>query len=399
MAWRAKFNGRCAKCSGEISKGDLISWARRGERRVYHYPGCSTVHEAVTAASVETPAPTPTPVETPRVESTPATTPAGEPNPLAAAIALAVAPYLQGAAKSEELAALEGVVQDFMAEIEGKLADAAKQEPSSVELVLRLQRPDGTETKLKGAHESMPKLLALLALNQHVYLYGPPGSGKSTAAKQAADGLGRSYAYIALNPQTPESRLLGFIDAHGVYRETPFFKSYTEGGVFCIDEMDNAHPALLAMLNGMLENGLGAFPCGVRERHADFVLVATGNTAGRGADPAFPERRAFDAATAERFIYLAWEYDTGLERKLTLAACDKAAPWLAWVRQVRAYAKQERLRNVIASPRASVRGAMLLAATDWPVQTIADAVLLKGLGTDIANAILAAAPLPVEIRD
>jgi cobaltochelatase CobS len=214
----------------------------------------------------------------------------------------------------------------------------------------------------------------------------------------AASALGREYGYASLNPQTPESRLLGFIDAGGTYRRTVFRDRFENGGIMCIDEMDNGHPALLNTLNGMIEPGAeyGAFPDGMVRRHPDFVMVCTGNTNGRGGDKMFPERRQLDAAFAERFAFLRWDYDLALERRLTLAHCEdstKAETWLRWVRAVRAHVEKHSIR-LWATPRAAMTGASFLHDSSWSVQDIAETVMFKGLDKDTVAAILTAVPYP-----
>lgn len=353
-------------------------------------------------ASVDAPT-EPEPVET-IFDPTPAKpTPAGD--PLARQLAEAVKPYLDDRldAKVDQKALqdvadtarkADGELAAKIDEIARQLADRNDDEPRPVELTIKVGRPDGVDVDIDCAHANMPKLLYLIGKRRHAYLWGPPGAGKSHAASQAAHALGLGYGYISLNPQTPESRLLGFIDATGTYRETPFFRAYRDGGVFCIDELDNAHPALLNTLNGLLENGLAAFPCGMVERHADFVLVATGNTNGRGGNILYPERRALDSAFAERFVYVAWDYDKALERKLTLAVNPDAKPWLKWVGFARRFVERERLR-VHVTPRASMRGAELLRDSGWSIGEIAESVVFKGVGEDVTAKILAACPLPM----
>ena len=93
---------------------------------------------------------------------------------------------------------------------------------------------------VSGQHELFPVLLSLVASRQHVYLYGGPGSGKSTAGFAVADALGMQHGYIALTAQTSESRLFGYMDATGNYVRTRFYDCYVDGGVFVIDEADNA---------------------------------------------------------------------------------------------------------------------------------------------------------------
>lgn len=260
-------------------------------------------------------------------------------------------------------------------------------------ITVEIREAEQIQRTLTGTHEKFPSLLYLISKGHHVYLWGPPGSGKSTAAHQCAQALERGWGYISLNPQTPESRLLGFIDAGGTYRPTPFYKAYTEGGVFCIDEVDNASPALVTTLNSLLENGNGAFPNGVYPRHKNFVLVATGNTAGRGANILFPDRRPFDGAFAERFTFLQWGYDEALEKSVTLAINPRAEKWLKWVREVRDYCHKNEI-SLIVSPRASFKGADYLKEKALAVADIAESLIFKGLEESSREAILKNCPLP-----
>ena len=163
------------------------------------------------------------------------------------------------------------------------------------------------------------RLLQLIQLRKHVYLHGGPGSGKSTASAEIAKALNLRHGYVSLTAQTGESKLFGFVDAHGNYQKTEFYTCYTEGGVFLIDEGDNASANLLTALNGALANGHAAFPNGNQPRHPDFVCIVTGNTSGWGANPMFPERRPLDAAFRRRFAFIEWGYDEAFERRLTLA--------------------------------------------------------------------------------
>jgi energy-coupling factor transporter ATP-binding protein EcfA2 len=242
-------------------------------------------------------------------------------------------------------------------------------------------------------HKDLKTLLYLISKRQHVYLYGPAGSGKSTAAQHCAEALKIDFGYISLNPQTPDSRILGFVDAGGTYRETAFYKCYKNGGIFCIDEMDNASASLLTTLNSMLENGHGAFPNGLVTRHDNFVLVATGNTNGRGGNPMFPERRPFDAAFAERFTFLFWDYDGELEKSVALSINPKAGNWINYVRKLRDYCNKNYPR-ILVSPRASFKGAEYLKDDTLNVAEIAEAVIFKGLDKETVQRITNAVPLP-----
>lgn len=221
------------------------------------------------------------------------------------------------------------------------------------------------EIKVGLAHKDLPllvKLVSAYAANGHrpnIYMHGAAGSGKSTAARQASEVLKLPYGYISLNPQTPDSRLLGYMHAGGEYVKSEFFTRYTEGGVFCIDEIDNAAASLVTTLNGLLENGHGAFPHGVYQRHKDFVCICTANTIGRGGDVNYPERRSLDGAFLERFLFLAWGYDNDLTRAIVTGILGNAAlEFMSWV-DSEARDLQARFPTLIVSPRAHIQGAVL----------------------------------------
>jgi cobaltochelatase CobS len=228
-------------------------------------------------------------------------------------------------------------------------------------------------------------------MGKHVYLFGGPGSGKSTAGFKVADALGVRHGYISLTAQTGESRLFGYMDATGNYVKTEFFTCYTEGGVFVIDEADNASANLLTALNGALANGHAAFPCGNLPRHKDFVCIATGNTSGWGANPMFPERRPMDAAFRERFVFIQWEYDLKFERRLAIAHNPNAAKWIDWVQMTRIYCAST-YPKLMVTPRASIEGASLLGM--MPILDIANMLVFKGFDKDSVTRILSANPLP-----
>lgn len=240
-------------------------------------------------------------------------------------------------------------------------------------------------TTFNLAHKLLPTLVKLVSLTgitghrQNVYMHGPAGSGKSTATKQAAEALKLRYGYISLNPQTSDSRLLGYMHAGGEYVKTEFFRCYTEGGVFCIDEIDNAAASLVTTLNGMIENGHGAFPHGVFERHKDFVLVCTANTIGRGGDINYPERRALDGAFLERFLFLEWNYDEELTKNIVggILGKENADEFRTWVKGTASDLKVK-YPTLIVSPRAQIQGAIMEKA-GMSRAHIKAAVIARGL--------------------
>lgn len=244
-----------------------------------------------------------------------------------------------------------------------------------------------------------PILRAIVESGANVYVHDAPGSGKSHAAAALADILERPYRYVSLSPQSMPSLLLGYMDAQGRYVRTGFRDVYEFGGIFCIDEADNANANLLASLNSALANGCAEFPDAQVERHAECVIIATGNTPGNGPTLAFPERRPLDRAFRDRFVFLPWpyctEHEVALARRIAEARSLPVAlaeTWAAWVHAVRAYCAQA-YPALTCSPRSIYAAIPLLASLD--VETVASATLFQGLAdATVRGKILAACPLP-----
>lgn len=251
-----------------------------------------------------------------------------------------------------------------------------------------------TAITVDSAHEKLPRLIAYLSRRKHTYLYGPSGSGKSTGTTMAAQALGLRHAYISLTPQTPEYRVFGYNDANGKYIQTDLYDFYKNGGVFCIDEMDNASASMLVSLNTLLQNGHGAFPCGMVERHKDFVLVACGNTNGLGANRLYPERRRMDAAARGRLRFIEWGYDEKLELMVATGINKSAAPALTlWAKSVRAYLEDNNIPDILLSPREVYDIADELAHGE-KLSNILEETVWKGADKETVRKILAVHPLP-----
>lgn len=240
---------------------------------------------------------------------------------------------------------------------------------------------DDVRREVEGfTHRQLADVTTAILAGEHVMMVGPAGTGKSSIAEQAAEALGLEAYSISLSPQTPASQIIGYMQATGEYVRTLFREAYEHGGVFHFDEMDNAHPSVLAVINAALANGRMAFPDGMVKRHDDFRCVASANTYGRGATRQYVGRQAIDAATLDRFTVITIEYDEALERALceatgvTTSTLDRV---LGMVRKMRKAAEDSGL-NVIISPRASVGMCKLLVAgMDW--EAAVESRLRRGL--------------------
>jgi hypothetical protein len=264
---------------------------------------------------------------------------------------------------------------------------------------LNLTTPTGIKTLSdRLMHFKVPLLLAAVNAAVNVMLVGPAGSGKTTAAEQVAEALDLPFYFTGAIDSA--YKLTGFIDAQGRTIRTAFREAYEKGGVFLFDELDASMPSAVLAFNAALANGQMDFPDGTVKRHPDFRAIAACNTFGRGADRSYVGRLQLDAASLDRFITLAWDYDTALEAALiglprpnTAPAMATIAPitdeasaasvsrqWHDFVTRCRTRAEAQKIRHVI-SPRATMNGVKLLLA-GWPLAEVQESALFKGLDSD-----------------
>jgi flagellar biosynthesis GTPase FlhF len=118
-----------------------------------------------------------------------------------------------------------------------------------------IQTQDKPETVVEGLHHYMlPTLVRVLKTKQNVWIAGPSGSGKTHAAEQAAQALGLTFALQG--SMTMAHELIGFVDAGGKYHETPFVRTFRNGGLILLDELDAGSSEALLTLNAALANGI-----------------------------------------------------------------------------------------------------------------------------------------------
>lgn len=170
--------------------------------------------------------------------------------------------------------------------------------------------------KISGVvHPKFETVCNIINAGEAVYMTGPAGTGKSHIAKQAAEALGLDFYFS--NCITQEFKITGFIDAGGKYHETEFYKAFTRGGLFFIDEIDASVPEALIHINSALANGWFDFPTGREEAHENFRVIAAGNTIGGGADEEYTGRYQLDAATLDRFMIIEINYSREIENAIT----------------------------------------------------------------------------------
>jgi cobaltochelatase CobS len=299
------------------------------------------------AAPVATPAPVAAPV------ATPAPAPVNGAN--ADQVARDLANLLANAGgKDSELRADVAKISDALDDLAADL-NTYKHEQSKNVRNLHIQIADRPKVNAGKVHKSFEDLLITTQCRQHAFLTGAAGSFKTSSAEKVAEVLGLKCSAISVCAQTTASALLGYMSATGSYVETEFRKRYEQGGVFILDEIDNGNANVLAVLNSALANSYCAFPDGMVKRHEDFILVATANTYGTGANAQYVGRNALDAATLDRFNVIEWGYDEELEYSI----CP--TEWCKHVQAIRKSVNNLGIKAVI-SPRATFNGQKLLDA-------------------------------------
>jgi len=166
-------------------------------------------------------------------------------------------------------------------------------------------------------HKKFETVLKFVANDEPVYLAGPAGSGKNVICKQVAEALGLDFYFT--NAVTQEYKLTGFTDANGTFHESQFYKAFTKGGVFMLDEMDASIPEVLIILNAAIANRYFDFPApiGKVDANPNFRVIAAGNTTGHGADTSYVGRNTLDAASLDRFAMIEIDYDEQIEMNVT----------------------------------------------------------------------------------
>lgn len=167
------------------------------------------------------------------------------------------------------------------------------------------------KTVVGTTHEKFDEVLNIVNLNIPVYLTGKAGTGKNVICQQVAEALGLEFYFT--NAVTQEYKLTGFIDANGKYQETQFYKAFTKGGLFFLDEMDASIPETLIILNAAIANRYFDFPIGKINAHPDFRVIAAGNTIGTGADSNYTGRYCLDRASLDRFAMVNIDYSNKIE--------------------------------------------------------------------------------------
>lgn len=235
-------------------------------------------------------------------------------------------------------------------------------------------KPEVETEPTRVKHTKYNQIMTCVKNDIPVYLVGEAGTGKNYTLQEISDELKLDFYFT--NSVQQEYKITGFIDAGGVYHETEFYKAFTKGGIFFLDEIDASIPEVLVLLNAAIANRYFEFPNGKVFAHEDFRVVAAGNTVGSGANDLYTGRLVLDSATLDRFVIIEFDYDKEIELKLAKGNTNL----VNFIRQLRAFAKRNGIRATF-SYRCIITVTKLESA-GLDINTILQIAVFKGLDTD-----------------
>ena len=175
------------------------------------------------------------------------------------------------------------------------------------------------------------------------YLWGPAGTGKTTAAQRIAAASGQKFYFTS--SVFDKYDLTGFVDAQGQLIDTPLIRAIINGGDYLFDEWDVSDNQSVKFFNMLLSQRMFVIPkYGVVKCHPNFRVIAAGNTKGTGPTANYPTAVIQDASCRNRFVSIYYGYNEEIEMKL--AKGDKAL--VSFVHDLRAAVKESGLDTVIS---------------------------------------------------
>ena len=177
-------------------------------------------------------------------------------------------------------------------------------------------------------------LLLSQTTGENLWFGGEKGTGKSETVRQFAAKTGRGYTRINFNKYTTSEDFVGAVGLEGgatVFKVGDFLRAFTTpASLILLDEITNADPAVLAVLNGFLESNSAVNYGGQVWRRAPDVLVfAADNTMTNGDESGrYAGTRTMNSALADRFARLVafkhMELDVEVEAVVRHTGCKPA---------------------------------------------------------------------------
>lgn len=257
--------------------------------------------------------------------------------------------------------------------IELKVPKVKKEKKETKPVVELPKEEEPTEVR----HEKYNLIKSCIENDIPVFLVGDAGTGKNYTLEQISWELG--YEFYFTNSIQQEYKLTGFIDAGGNYHETEFYKAFTKGGIFFLDEIDASIPEVLVLLNAAIANRYFEFPNGRVKAHENFRVVSAGNTVGSGADELYTGRLVLDQATLDRFVIINFDYDRNIEMHIS----KNNKELVDFVRTLRDEAKINGIRATFSYR--CITMVTKLEKTGLSLKDILEIAVFKGMEKDTIN--------------
>ncbi|UVD37152.1 AAA family ATPase [Staphylococcus phage SYL] len=271
----------------------------------------------------------------------------------------------------------------IITDVKKQIEEYVEEQLNNLPVKIELQQEGKTIKDISGIfHYRYQDILKLVNQNIPVFLKGGAGSGKNHVLEQVAEALDLDFYFS--NAITQEFKLTGFIDANGKFHETQFYKAFTNGGLFFLDEMDASIPEVLLILNSAIANKYFDFPIGRVTAHEDFRVVSAGNTMGTGADHIYVGRQQLDGATLDRFAQVEFDYDNKVEHQLS-----SNEDLVNFVQKLR-YENDEKGLPYVFSMRAIINGSKLDGVMDD--EFVVESIIFKSVPKDEINQFISSLP-------
>lgn len=265
------------------------------------------------------------------------------------------------------------ILEKYVPEVNKKVDEYVKNRYGRIEQQIDFVIPEKGKIENEVTHEEFQTILQFVMADEPVMLVGPAGSGKNVICKQVAQLLELDFYFT--NAVTQEYKLTGFIDAMGKFHETEFYKAFTRGGLFMLDEIDASIAEVLIILNAAIANRYFDFPNGRVDAHPDFKVVSAANTFGHGASYQYVGRNQLDGASLNRFAVVEIGYSPAIENAIT-----RNIELINFVREFRRSVEVAGVNHIVSYRELSRLDKML--QMEMPVEKALKTCLVKNLDGD-----------------